>query len=249
MKGLLLFASAAVTLLAGDSRVDRMLDSKATTAQRADACFELRGRSEPEVREAMSRALHLTFLRACAAENLRRAGAIEDLKTAAEDPDPEIQAAALPALGSFRKTDLLPLLASKAADPNLLVATNALRGLTFYDAAVVTPALEPLASKGGIVGIQALNLLASFKARSAVTIARALLQSGDIPDKVSAMGVLGEQGDASDLPALRGIAASKQQVAVRQRGFGLMPPIDLSQAARNTIREIQNRTAAERPGA
>jgi hypothetical protein len=243
MRTLLTFSFAVLSLRAADAPLDRMFDVKLTTAQRNDACFELRGSADSTARNAMLHGLHLSFLRACAAENLRMAEAVEDLKTAAADQDPEIQAVAVRELGSFRKAELLPLLAAKAADPNLLIATNGLQALCFYDGAEVAAYLEPIARKGGIVGIQALNRLDALRAPSALAVARVLLKNGEVTDQVSAMKVLGTSGDASDLPALRELAARKQEFAVRQRGFGLMPAINISRAAEATIVEIEKRAA------
>jgi len=55
------------------------------------------------------------------------------------------------------------------------------------------------------------------------------------------MRILGENGDVSDLPALEIVAEHKTQVLARQRGFGLMPAIDLAEAAKATIDQIENR--------
>jgi HEAT repeat protein len=220
---------------------ERMFDTSLTTAQRNDACFALRGAADAPTREAMYRALKLESLRACAATNLRAAGAVEELKQALTDESPEVRAAAARELGSLRQTELLPLLAKAAADPNLLVATNALHGLNQFAGPEVVLYLEPIAQKGGILGIQALGHLDTMKSPAALRVARVLLQHDDVADRVSAMKVLGDSGDATDLPALRAIAASKAEVMVSRRGFGLMPPIDVARAAKATIGQIEAR--------
>ena len=55
------------------------------------------------------------------------------------------------------------------------------------------------------------------------------------------MRVIGEAGGKEDLAALREIAAKPEPVMIRQRGFGLMPSIDISKAAKATIVQIQTR--------
>jgi hypothetical protein len=71
-----------VILAASEATVDRLFDAKLRTAQRATACFELRGKIDPQVIVALGRALEDPELLSCAAENLRIAGAIEPLTQA-----------------------------------------------------------------------------------------------------------------------------------------------------------------------
>ena len=55
-----------------------------------------------------------------------------------------------------------------------------------------------------------------------------------------ALRVIGASGDASDLPALRAIAAAGQEnLTQRNRGFGLMPPVNLARAATGAIAAIE----------
>jgi HEAT repeat protein len=231
----------AMPLLAADSSLERMSDARLTVSQRNSACFEVRGQNTPEVRASMAKALQLDLLRACAAENLRAAGAIDELRQALADENPEIRATAARSLGSFGKPELLEPLAKAASDPNLLVATNGVYALSQYQDAVVFPYLEPVARKGGIVGIMALNRIFDLHDPEALAIARKLLSSSDVPDRVSGMRVIGAMGGKEDLPTLREIASKPSPVMVRQRGFGLMPSIDLARAAKATIAQIETR--------
>src|SRR5678815_3895084 len=72
---------ACLTLSAQDSLASRMLDPKLNIAQRNDACYEMRGARSREAIAALAHALESPLVRACAARNLREAGAIDELKT------------------------------------------------------------------------------------------------------------------------------------------------------------------------
>jgi len=60
-----------------------------------------------------------------------------------------VRAAAARQLGAIAKPELMELLARTAHDPNLIVASNALEGLTFYQDRAVLPYLLDLAEGGG----------------------------------------------------------------------------------------------------
>jgi hypothetical protein len=241
MKTLAWMVISTVPLLAADTAIERMSDARLTVSQRNTACFELRGQKTPDVRAAMLKAMKLDQLRACASTNLRVAGAVDELKLALADETPEIRAAAALQLGSFEKPDLMEPLAKAANDPNLLVASNGLYGLSQYRDPAVFPYLEAIARKGGIVGIMALDRVYDLHDPQALGIARKLLGNSEVPDRVAGMRVIGLAGGKEDLPALREIAAKPEQVMVRQRGFGLMPSIDISRAAKATIAQIETR--------
>jgi HEAT repeat protein len=185
--------------------------------------------------------LQLELLRACASTNLRVAGAIEELQQALTDEAPEIRATAARELGSFEKPELIEVLAKAANEANLLVATNGLYALSQYQGPAVFPYLEAIARKGGIVGIMALDRIYDMHDAEALGIARKLLGNSEVPDRVAAMRVIGGVGGKEDLPALRAIAAKPEPVMIRQRGFGLMPSIDISRAAKATITQIETR--------
>jgi HEAT repeat protein len=233
---------ATVLSAADQSAVQRLFDSKLNPTLRANACFELRGSKDPDVISAMSRALDDSDLRACAADNLRIAGAIEALKMALSNPEAQVRAAAARELGDFRKPELLEPLSMAANDENALVATNALAGLSMYDGPEVVPYLTAIAKKGGMIGDMALDRLSFLDRQMGLTVARGLLVSPQVPDKLYAMKVIGATGDASDVPALQKIAQENNEtLATRGRGFGFMPPVNLGRSAEAAISAIAGR--------
>jgi HEAT repeat protein len=227
---------------ADQTAVERLFDSKLNATQRANGCFELRGNAAPEVIAALSRALDDADLRACAADNLRLAGAIEPLKLALSNPEPQVRAAAARELGEIRKPELLEPLSSAASDENALVSTNALTAISMYPGKEAVPYLAVIAKRGGMTGDMALDRLSELDAVAGLTVARTLLASPQVPDKLYAMKVIGARGDSSDLHELQKIAASNvETLAQRDRGFGLMPPINLARSAQAAITAIEKR--------
>src|SRR5580704_15516114 len=175
---ILIFCLAPVLAICSDQApLQRLFDGKLTTTQRATACFELRGNSEPDVVRALAKALEDPVLLSCAAGNLRVVGAIEALKQALSNQDAGVRAAAVRQLGIFQKPDLLDAISHAAQDENLLVATNALNGLSDYQDPVVIPFLSGLAKKGGMIGDMALDRLAQLQSATALGVARDLLAS------------------------------------------------------------------------
>ena len=208
----------------------------------ANACFQERGKTDAATIEAMTHALEDPAVMSCAATNLRIAGAADPLAQALRSENPEVRAAAARELGLFQKTELLEPLSRAAEDENLLVATNALAGLSQYRDPAVVPYLAALAKKGGMVGDMALDRLLDLDRAAALQQARGLLGSVQVPDRLYAMRVIGEAGDASDLPGLRKIASSHEEnLAQRNRGFGFMPPINLARAAQSAMAAIEKR--------
>jgi HEAT repeat protein len=240
---ILIFCLAPVLAISSDQTpLQRLFDSKLTTSQRATACFDLRGNSEPYVVRALAKALEDPVLLSCAADNLRVVGAIEALKQALSNQDAGVRAAAVRQLGTFQKPDLLDAISHAAQDENLLVATNALNGLSEYQDPVVIPFLSGLAKKGGMIGDLALDRLAQLQSETALGVARDLLAKSQVPDRLYAMRVIGAFGDASDLAELNKIAkSSPESLSQRARGFGFMPAINLSRAAQSAIASIQSR--------
>ena len=221
------------------------MDPSLNVAQRNNACFELRGSTEPQVIATMRKALEDVKVRACAGTNLRKAGAITELKDALADPNFEIRALAARELGGFEKPELLPLLTAAARDPQLLVGINAVEGLADYRDVLVVPYLLSLAKDGGLVGTAALDRALTFRDPKVLETARALLASKDVSDKLAAMRAIGSMGDETDIPKLRAIQANETgMVSAAGRGFGLMPAISLSKAAQSAIDRIQERIAA-----
>ena len=217
----------------------QMSDPSLTVAQRNNACFELRGSTDPEVVATMRKALEDVKVRACAGTNLRKAGAIEELKDALADKNFEIRALAARELGAFEKPELLPILTAAARDPQLLVGINAVEALSDYRDPIVLPYLLSLAKDGGLVGTAALDRALSFRDPRVLDTARALIASKDVSDKLAAMRVMGTMGDETDIPSLRKIQESETgMVSAAGRGFGLIPAISLSRAAQTTMEKI-----------
>jgi len=213
-------------------------------AQQPDinACYQARGRNDAAAIEAMSRALEDPNLYSCAAANLRIAGAAHALARGLASDNPQVRAAAARELGSFRKPEMLEALARAAEDENLLVASNAVAGLSQYQDRAVAPYLAALAKKGGMIGDMALDRLLQVDSAAALEVARNLLASPQVPDRLYAMRVIGAAGDAGDLPALRKIASAKgENLAQRDRGFGFMPAINLARAAQSAMAAIEAR--------
>jgi HEAT repeat protein len=233
--------AAAATDTANDDRVARMLDEKLTAAQRNDACFALRGNRSPEVVSALRAALASQPVRACASRNLRAAEAIDEFRGALTASEPEVRAEAARQLGSFERPEFIELLAKTAHDPNMLVAMNAVMGLGEYRDRAVLPYLLDLARGGGVVGVAALSRATQFNDPATLPIARNLLSTNDAPAKLLALKIVGNLGDAADLPRLREMAAKSQPVSAGARGFGLMPVVDLSRVAKSAITDIEKR--------
>jgi HEAT repeat protein len=243
----ILFATLALALNAAD--LQPLFDPHLNATQRANACFALRGKADEETIRAMTRALEDQDLITCAAENLRIVKAVEPLKRAlADSPNQQARAAAARALGSFQDPALIDPLFAAAEDANILVASNALAALSEFAGAAVIPDLAALAKKGGMIGDMSLERILQLDPGAAVTIARTLLASPQVPDKLYSIRVLGSAGAAADLPELRKIAATAEEIPnQRTRGFGLMPPINLARAAQSAIESIQSREREPRP--
>ena len=228
--------------VASEEAVERLFSVKLNETQRNEACARLHGESSPAVLEAMMRALDDDTLRACAVSNLRAAGAGDRLAAALQSENPQVRAAAARELGALQKPEFLDALSRAAEDPNLLVSSNAMQGLSNYTDSAVIPRFAALAAKGGMTGDMALDQLLTRDPQAALPVARALLASSQVSDRLYAMRVIGAAGNASDLPALERIATgSKENLSSRGRGFGLMPAINLSRAAETAISEIRSR--------
>ena len=235
---ILLWCTAA---LAADDPVSRMLDAKLTVAQRNNACFALRGNRSPEAIAALRGALASDVVRACAARDLREAGAVDELTNALTAAQPEVRAVAARELGGFERPELIPLLAEAARDPVALVATNAVMGLGLYHDRAVLPYLLDLAAGKGQASVAALSRAARFDEPATLATARKLLTGTDVAAKLVALVIVGDCGDASDLPRLGEIAARNESLTSRGRGFGLLPSLNLGRAAGNAIQAIEKR--------
>lgn len=231
----LLLAAAAH---AADDLPARMLDLKATVAQRNDACFALRGNRSPDAIAALRTALADSVVRTCAARDLRQAGALDALLQAVNSDDADMQAVAARELGEMRDPRALPALGHAALDSNVLVASAAIDALAASGEGPALPLLLQAARQPGLAGVTALERAAAFHNTAVLPVARQLLANADAASKVIALGVIGDLGDESDLPRLREIAARPDPVASRGRGFGFMPVIDLARVAQNAADKI-----------
>ena len=241
MKYTILFF-AIFGLYAQDSApIARLLDSSLNVSQRNDACMELRGVKSRQAIDAMVRALDSSAVLACAARNLREAGAADELRRALTGDEQEIRATAARELGALQLPEMLPVLAQSARDPNLVVAAGAFQGLTQYQDRAVLPYLLDLVPASGLIGTMALNRAIEFQDASVAAVARRMLKTSDPPMHLVALRAIGELGDDSDLPKLRDLAAKSEPLMAGGRGFGFAPAVDLSLAARNSIRMIQTR--------
>jgi hypothetical protein len=230
-------------LTADLSQIEKLSDPKLNGTQRANVCFALRGNSDPEVVRAMRREMEDRELVSCAAENLRIVKAVAALEDALRSENEQARAAAARELGTFEDPALLEPLSKAAHDPNALVASNALLALTVYHDPGVVPYLSALSKDGGMIGDMALERLLTLDAKGALGIARKLIGSSQVPDKLYAIRTMGAAGDRADLAVLRKIASANEVEPVqRARGFGLMPPINLSRAALAAIEDIETRS-------
>jgi hypothetical protein len=226
--------------------LDKMEDSSLNSTQRNNSCYELRGVKQPEVLAAMRRALNDPELRACAAKNLRAAEALDLFREALRDADPQVRAVAALDLASFGRREDLPALDAATRDPELLVAANAAYGLGLYPDKESVHYLVEAARRGGLVGEQALHRLAERSEPEVLNVARALLASKEMPDRLAAIAVIGQMGDRSDLAELREIQIKETgELSNKSRGFGLMPSFSLSRAAKTAIENIESRHAAQ----
>ena len=223
---------------ASDDALARMQDEKATVAQRNDACYALRGQRSARDVAAFQKALSDPVVRACAARNLREAGAVDALVEALSTNDPDTQIASARELGAMRDPSALEALGRAALDANVLVASSASDALAAYESKTALPYLLRAAGQPGVAGVTALERAARFHDPAVLPIARSILEQGDVAMQVIALGVIGDLGDQSDLPKLREMARKREKVESRGRGFGFMPAIDLGRAAQNAADRI-----------
>jgi HEAT repeat protein len=225
--------AAALALL-----VAAMMDGKATVAQRSDACYALRGQHSPALVAALRTALDDKTLRACAARDLREAGAVDALIDGLAADDADTQIAAARELGELHDPRSLEALGRVALNDNILLAASAISALGAYEPSAALPYLLRAAAQAGVSGVTALSLAARSHDPAVLAVARRILDKGDVAAQVSALAVIADLGDAADLPKLHELAAHSDPVYSRGRGFGFMPPIDLARAAQTAIDKL-----------
>lgn len=240
MRIILVFA-LTVPLFAGD--LDRFLDIKSNYTIRNTACLGLRGDASPEVIAAMRASLENTQLQACAGANLRIAGATTELLNALAGPDAPARAVAARELGTLQKPEFLAPLRHAADDRDLLVASNAIEGLVRYDDHSSAPQLREIALMGGVLTSLALDTLIDWHDAEVLSIGRKLVQRSDPGDELAGIRAIGLTGDASDLLKLLELSKNDEALGSGSRGFGLMPAISISRAAKTAIGNIEHRAA------
>lgn len=243
MRHVLILLMPAILSAAELPKLEQLFDPKLPATERVNICFGLRGNSSAEAVDAMARAMDNPALLSCAAENLRVAKAIGALKQALHSSNEQTRAAAARELGSFQDVALLDDLSAAAHDPNLLVATNAVGAMAAYRDPASLPYLGELAGAGGMIGDMALERILELDPAFALSIARRLIESAQVPDRLYAMRVMAQAGDRSDLPRLTPIAKTAEDLGTQpNRGFGFMPAISLARAAQSAIARIETRT-------
>ena len=188
-----------------------------TVTQRNDACVARRGQRSPEAVAEMRRAIDDPEVRACAARNLREAGAVEALLDALETSAPYTRIAAAHELAALRDARALPALGRAALDPNALVASSAIAALGDYEGRAALPYLLKAAESQTVAGVTALEQAARLHDTAVLPSARSVLQKGDVAAQVVALSIIADLGDATDLPHLREMEKHSEKVSVRGR--------------------------------
>jgi hypothetical protein len=233
---LALLLVAAMPVFAGD--LETFTDNSLNASQRNTACLALRGNRTPEVIGAMRSALDNSKLQACAGANLRVAGAQGELLNALEDKDAAARAVAARELGTLQKPEFLRPLRRAAEDRDLLVASNAVEGLSRYEDHSSAPQLREISLMGGVLTSLAIDTLVDWHDPEALGIARKLILHKEPGDQLIGVRVIGLTGDVTDLPKLRELAKDETALSSGARGFGLMPAISISRAAKTAISGI-----------
>ena len=233
----------AAPLFAG--RLETFMDSSLNTTQRNTACLALRGHRSEETVAALQAALTNINLQACAAANLRIAGAEAILVDALSNPEPSTRAVAARELGVLHKREYLHALRNAADDQDLLVASNALEGLLRYEDHSSAPQLREIALMGGVMTSLAVNALTDWSDADVLPIGRKLMKHRDPGDQLAGIRVVGLMGDPSDLASLRELMKNDEKMGQGSRGFGLMPAISIGRAARTAAENITQRFKAD----
>jgi hypothetical protein len=242
MRIALLFALifiAAAPLFAGD--LELFTDNALNATQRNTACLALRGNKTPEVVAAMRSAIDNSKLQACAGANLRLAGAYGELLSALDEKDPAARAVAARELGTTQKHEFLAPLRKAADDRDILVSSNAVEGLVRYEDHSSAPQLREIVMLGGVLTSLAIDTLIDWHDAQVLTLGRKLIDHKEPGDQLIGVRVVGLTGDATDLPKLRELAKDEAALSSGSRGFGLMPSISVSRAAKTAVRTIEAR--------
>jgi hypothetical protein len=238
MRIVLLFI-LTLPLFGGD--LDRFLDIKSNYTLRNESCLSLSGNAAPEIIAAMRASLANAQLQACAGANLRVAGAAKELLDALGDSDATVRAVAARELGTMQRPEFLAALRAAVEDKDILVASNAVEGLVRYEDHSSAPQLREVALMGGVLTTLALDTLIDWHDPETFSIGRKLIAREAPADQLAGIRAIGLTGDASDLTRLRVLANDETALASGGRGFGFMPAISISRAARTAIQNIEQR--------
>jgi HEAT repeat protein len=146
----------------------------------------------------------------------------------------------------MQKPEFITPLRRAADDRDLLVASNAIEGLVRYEDHSTALQLRDIALMGGVLTSLALDTLIDWHDPEVLAIGRKLIIREAPGDQLAGIRAIGLTGDESDLPKLRELSKDDKTLASGGRGFGLMPAISISRAAKVAIRNIGQVT---RPGA
>ncbi|MES1262342.1 MAG: HEAT repeat domain-containing protein [Acidobacteriota bacterium] len=235
------FFIAALPALGAD--FETFTDNALNATQRNTACQALRGNKQTDVIAAMRSALDNPKLQACAGANLRIAGAVDELLSGLTEKDPAARAVAARELGAMQKPEFLVPLRKAAEDRDLLVASNAVEGLARYADHSSAPQLREVAQLGGVLTSMAVDTLVDWHDAEVLPIARQLVTHKEPGDQLIGVRVIGIAGDPTDLPKLRDLVKDDAALSAGSRGFGLMPAISISRAARTAIQHIEARAS------
>lgn len=231
----------ALPVFGGD--LETFTDNSLNTTQRNTACFALRGNKAPEVIGAMRSELGNTRLQSCAGANLRIAGATAELLSGLDEKDPAARAVAARELGAMQRPEFLAPLRKAAEDRDMLVSSNAVEGLVRYEDHSSAPQLREIVALGGVLTSMAMDTLLDWHDPEVLEIARKLITHKDPGDQLIAIRVIGQTGDRTDLVKLRELSKDDVALSAGSRGFGLMPAISISRAARTAAQSIEARAS------
>ena len=247
MRRIAILMVVSVPLFAGD--LETFLDGKVNSTSRNAACLALAGNKAPEVVKAMRDMVVNTEVQACAGANLRKAGAVDELRSALTDSDATVRAVAAREIGVMQKPEFLAPLRKAADDSDLLAASNALEGLVRYQDHSSAPQLREIASKNGVLATLALNALINWHDPEVLPMGRRLMASSEPGEQLAGIRAIAISGDASDLPLLRELSKDETNLGAGGRGFGLMPAISISRAAKLAIQNITSKPVSAMPAA
>jgi hypothetical protein len=112
-----------------------------------------------------------------------------------------------------------------------------------YEDRSSAPELREITLAGGIVTTLAMNVLIDWRDPEVANLGRKLIAGNDPGDQLIGIRAIGAAGDLTDVPALRRMENNDATLGGGSRGFGFMPAISISRAARTAIANIEQRAA------